>query len=200
MEKQSTLPVKLPLSVQPVDIKELHFDRNNRLGRGRYGIVYQGTFRNTSVAVKDIQITKQKNTNMTQILNEINISDVVYHPNIIHSLGYAVEEEDSSYNLLLLLELVDGKNLYNLLIDSKFKEEFEITDNSKYDILCDVAKAIAHLHSYDPPIIHGDIKPGNIMITRRKEVKLCDLGSSKIKYDSSMATTTVKGTPVYQNS
>ena len=193
-------PVQLPVSAKPVDIKDLDLDRNKRIGGGRYGIVYEGRFRDKSIAVKDIQIMKEKTTNLTQILNELSISNIVHHPNIVHSLGYVIEDEDSSYNLLLLLELVNGKNLSNLLIDSKFKEEFEITEASKYDILCDVAKAIAHLHSYRPPIIHGDIKPANIMITRCKKVKLCDLGTSKVKYDSSMSMATtalVKGTPLY---
>ena len=72
----------------------------------------------------------------------------------------------------------------------------------RYNILLDLSKAIAYLHCHTKEIIHGDIKPDNVMITKFGQVKLCDLGLSKIKQDvqvSMMSTSNVRGTPMYMS-
>ncbi|KAH0549558.1 hypothetical protein KQX54_010355 [Cotesia glomerata] len=64
-------------------------------------------------------------------------------------------------------------------------------------------QAINYLHLKENPIIHGDIKPANILLHANGTVKVCDLGLSKFKKMSSSLRTTaggtgfVKGTPLY---
>ncbi|MGH9274380.1 MAG: protein kinase domain-containing protein, partial [Acidimicrobiales bacterium] len=44
--------------------------------------------------------------------------------------------------------------------------------------LADAAAALTHLHTHDPPVIHGDIKPANLILTKGGRVSLVDFGAS----------------------
>lgn len=52
----------------------------------------------------------------------------------------------------------------------------------------DAAQGLAHLHSLRPPIVHGDIKPDNIMVTNDIKGALCDFGISRVMTSLGMHT------------
>ena len=56
-------------------------------------------------------------------------------------------------------------------------------DNKKVvhgkNIAVDVARGLAYLHGRDPPMVHRDIKPGNVMLVASFTAKLADFGESK---------------------
>lgn len=49
---------------------------------------------------------------------------------------------------------------------------------------CGAARGLSYLHSRDPPIFHGDIKPQNVIIQDNLEAALCDFGISKVILDA----------------
>lgn len=49
--------------------------------------------------------------------------------------------------------------------------------------VCGAARGLAYLHSLNPPIFHGDIKPQNVVVQNNLEAALCDFGISKLILD-----------------
>lgn len=54
---------------------------------------------------------------------------------------------------------------------------------NRFNVILDIAKGIHYLHSLDPPIIHGDIKPSNILLDRSFSAKIADFGLARLKSD-----------------
>lgn len=53
-------------------------------------------------------------------------------------------------------------------------------------LMVDLASGMLSLHSQHPPIIHCDLKPANVLVTRSWEAKVTDFGLSRIKHRASM--------------
>ncbi|KAG8894907.1 hypothetical protein FRC01_012678, partial [Tulasnella sp. 417] len=69
------------------------------------------------------------------------------------------------------------------------------SDSYEVHRLCDAARGLTFLHSLDPPIVHGDIKPDNVLVRDNLEAAICDLVSSIIFFGVSKGWTLVCGEP-----
>ena len=68
--------------------------------------------------------------------------------------------------------------------------------NVKLSILDEVCLGLRYLHSRNPPIVHRDLTPNNILLSYRLEAKITDLGVAKVmKTDKQKTMTKVPGTP-----
>ena len=68
--------------------------------------------------------------------------------------------------------------------------------NVKLSILDEVCLGLRYLHSRNPPIVHCDLTPNNILLGRSLEAKITDLGVAKVmQTDSKMTMTKFPGTP-----
>jgi len=107
------------------------------------------------------------------IRNEIGISKIVQHPNIVcfHSVM------QSAKRVFLISELIVGKDLNQYIMEKKKLSEYQAA-NITYYLLC----AIQYMH--DTGIVHRDLKPENIMIQLTQDeqeiqnVKIIDFGLS----------------------
>jgi eukaryotic-like serine/threonine-protein kinase len=81
--------------------------------------------------------------------------------------------EDGCY--VVAMDWVDGIDLGTLLAD---RGRPGLAPSSVLGYLAQAAEALTHLHSQDPPVIHGDVKPANLILTRGGRVKLVDFGLS----------------------
>lgn len=137
----------------------------------------------------DIQTSDIKN-----ILKEIEVIDIVRHPNIIQTMAVYIDNK----NIKIIMELFQSYNLHQLIFEEEAKEEFLLNDFKKDLISSQLCKAVTYLQSQN--IIHRDLKPRNILVNDEGNLKLCDFGLSKICKDSNLLNTTVavaKGTPLY---
>ena len=76
-------------------------------------------------------------------------------------------------------------------------EKYEnIPLNVKLSILDEVCLGLRYLHSRNPPIVHRDLTPNNILLSYRLEAKITDLGVAKVvKSDNQKTMTKLPGTP-----
>ena len=103
---------------------------------------------------------------------------------------YAIEEQEEE--LLIAEEYIDGENLEELL------EKKPFSDEQKLNYALQLCEAVGFLHAMEPPVIHKDIKPSNILINKKEELKLIDFDASRFyKSDLNSGDTRLLGTVEY---
>jgi hypothetical protein len=92
---------------------------------------------------------------------------------------------------VLVMELVEGPNVYSMI------RQGELTPAQALEVLAQVCDAVQFAHSRG--IVHGDIKPGNILINQDGMVKLADFGLARLvgHGDRDSESWTPMGTPEY---
>ncbi len=142
------------------------------LGRGGMGTVYEGVNIETDepAAVKVLSATLAEEPDFRQRFEvEIEALRKLYHPNIVQLFGYG--EQDGV--LFYAMELVEGSSLEDELRGGRVFDWREVAD-----IGIQTCRALRHAH--DRGIIHRDVKPANLLLTKEGKVKLSDFGITRV--------------------
>ena len=170
------------------------------LGRGAYGRVYAVKYCETVCASKEIHSILVEGVGQAQMqrtiesfMRECRQCSRLRHPNVIQFLGVYYPTGASGANRMRLPVMV-----MEMMADSltSFVEKHEkIPVHIKYSIVQDVSLGLCYLHNHDPPIVHRDLSPNNILLTAHHVAKISDLGVAKvIKADSRKTMTKAPGT------
>ncbi|XP_049823586.1 cyclin-G-associated kinase isoform X2 [Aethina tumida] len=103
------------------------------------------------------------------------------HPNIIQFLTFHYTERAKTthgqHEFLLITELCPGGSLSEIL--QARTSPFDADTIAR--IFYQICKAVSHMHSQAPPIIHRDLKIENLLISSESTIKLCDFGSATVE-------------------
>ncbi|ETL80635.1 TKL/DRK protein kinase [Phytophthora nicotianae] len=154
-----------------------------RISRGGYGEVYVGTFNDQRVAIKMLlPETRKRIQSVNEFLAEVKLMASLEHPRIVEFIGVAW---DSLTDLCVVSEFMEGGDVRALL--NRYQNERNIGfDYTKVKIALHVAHALTYMHSFDPPLIHRDLKSKNILLTEDYDAKLTDFGASRELVDRTM--------------
>lgn len=162
-----------------------------KVGAGGMGAVYLAHQRSKDRRVAIKMLASHLSGNLAYVhrfYREALVLSQLQHPNIVRFYGVGEEKNIPFF----AMEYINGQSTARLLSQLG---RFSIGDALHIVMRC--AEALAHGHSHN--IIHRDIKPGNILITRARIVKITDLGLAKpIGEDMTVTETGVSmGTPKY---
>lgn len=147
------------------------------IGEGGMGNVYLGEHVSIGrkVAIKVLKSELVKNEQIrTRFKNEASVMAHLQHPNIVNLIDY-LETEDG---LFLVMEYVDGQEITQLL--RSLSQPLAMERARK--IMNSILDAFSYAH--DAGIIHRDVKPSNILIDSKDNVKILDFGIAKLIGDS----------------
>lgn len=120
-----------------------------------------------------------------QFLQEARLVGQISHPAVVQLFDVGIDEDGTPF---LVMEYIAGKTLEHYFASST------LTVQRACAWMVDLASALAAAHRAG--MIHGDVKPGNILITPEKKVKLGDFGIARLATQASR-TGRVLGTPAY---
>ncbi|ATI73176.1 serine/threonine-protein kinase [Mesoplasma florum] len=176
----------------------------NEIGRGTFGLVYkakdlsnQNYSSESFLAIKLMFVPNIKNENdrlrEQEIRDEIKkYSTQIFNPRVVKIQDYLQWENF----LLIVMEYVDGQSLQDMLKE----KDGTLTFEEIIYYFSEIALGLQGVH--DMNMIHRDIKPGNILLSKDKKIKITDFGISHVKgfvYEGGNAKKTLKpsspGTP-----
>lgn len=165
------------------------------IGRGGMAAVYQAsdTRKNRIVAIKEMSQENLSPEELRESLDsfkrEADLLQKLKHPNLPHVYEH-FSEHGRHY---LVMDYIDGETLEQKLLAAKAPlPETAVLGWARQ--LCD---ALGYLHHQQPPIIFRDLKPANVMVTKRGEVKLIDFGIARFFSPRRTRDTQALGTPGY---
>lgn len=150
------------------------------LGQGGMGAVYlaQDLNLDQKVAIKVNRDPSEKASK--QFIKEAQLLAALHHPNLPRVTDYFVVGMDE----ILVMDYIPGEDLSTLI-----KDQGAQPLDTVMQWLEQLGSALEYMHSQSPPVIHRDIKPGNIKLAPSGEVSLVDFGIAKAS-ELSQATAT----------
>jgi len=158
-----------------------NFQRIEKIGEGTYGVVYKATDRLTNqfVALKKIGLESETEGVPSTAIREIALLKELDHPAIVQLMDVVHSDDQKLY---LVFEYLD-KDLKKLMDDhstvikSQGGRNLGLPEPVVRSYLRQLLEGIAYCHQHR--VLHRDLKPQNLLVNSRGEIKLADFGLAR---------------------
>ena len=169
-----------------------------RIGFGSSGFVYKVSKKDDPsekiYILKQIPYTEPNLEETTKKVNsDRNEALILSNLSCKYIVKYYDSFIDSDYNLNIIMEYCDNGDL-NTFIQTQKKLNKYLPEKEIWNFFIQISLGLAYIHS--KKILHRDLKPMNIFLTKKNEIKIGDLGVAKFLSTNSNAVTCI-GTPYY---
>lgn len=178
----STTPT---LKLHKFSYKELkaatnQFNPDNSIGKGGFGTVFRGILKDgKSVAIKKLDAAASLQAER-EFQSELTILGSIRSPHVVSLLGYCIEKNKR----VLVYEYMPNRSVQDLLFSDVNVNLGCMNWERRFQIINDVVRALEFLHNEcDPPVVHGDIKPSNVLLDWDFKAKISDFGLSRVKVE-----------------
>ncbi|KAL7198167.1 hypothetical protein ACSBR2_020648 [Camellia fascicularis] len=161
----------------------------------RSEVLYRSSVDGKHYAIKSFHksyLLKQRvapcETAMTDVLREVLIMKMLEHPNIVNLIE--VIDDPTTDHFYMVLEYVEGK-----WVCEGSGPPGGLGENKARKYLRDIVSGLMYLHAHN--IVHGDIKPDNLLVTAAGTVKIGDFSVSQVFEDDNDELRRSPGTPVF---
>ncbi|XP_001488116.3 myosin light chain kinase family member 4 isoform X1 [Equus caballus] len=145
--------------------------RTEILGGGRFGQVHKCEEKATGLKLAAKIIKTRGVKDKDEVKNEINVMNQLDHVNLIQ----LYDAFESNNDIVLVMEYVDGGELFDRVID----DSYSLTELDTILFIRQICEGIRHMHQMY--ILHLDLKPENILCVNRdaKQIKIIDFGLAR---------------------
>ncbi|KIK53327.1 hypothetical protein GYMLUDRAFT_105475, partial [Collybiopsis luxurians FD-317 M1] len=160
-------------------IRDIRREGENPVAGGGFADIWHGSLNKKPVCLKVLRLTLEQNeTTREKIRKEFCDEALVWrqldHPNILTFLGVNVDLFSPSF--CLISPWMKNRDIKTFLEQNP--------QHNLLSVLCDIAAGLRYLHSRNPPLIHGDIRGGNILVKDDLHCCLADFGLTLVTTSS----------------
>ncbi|CAM8970995.1 unnamed protein product [Rhodiola kirilowii] len=158
-------------TIEEIEAATEHFSQSRKIGEGGYGPVYKGTLDHTPVAIKVLRPDAAQGR--SQFQQEVEILSCIRHPNMVLLLGACPE-----YGCLVYEYMANGSLDDRLFCRGNTPP---LSWQARFRIAAEIGTGLLFLHQTKPePLVHRDLKPGNILLDRNFVSKISDVGLARL--------------------
>ena len=186
----------MPIPLKNGDTLRGRYRIRRIIGQGGMGSIYLTDdlrLEGRQCALKEVEHDKTLPADLIkeardQFLREATVLARLDHPNLPKvSDFFSIGPRD-----YLVMDFVPGKDLRTLMIEAKEKGSF-LAEAEVLNWSNQLSDALLYLHHQNPPIVHRDIKPGNLKLTPSGVLKLVDFGLVKLLAPGEVTITVLQG-------
>ncbi|XP_059644421.1 U-box domain-containing protein 52-like isoform X2 [Cornus florida] len=158
-------------TIDEIEIATDYFAASRKIGEGGYGPVYKCYLDHTPVAVKVLRPDAAQGR--AQFQQEVEVLSCMRHPNMVLLVGACPE-----YGCLVYEYMANGS-----LDDRLFRKgnTKPLSWQLRFRIAAEIATGLLFLHQTKPePLVHRDLKPGNILLDHNYVSKISDVGLARL--------------------
>ena len=153
-------PRTMPDALKRLQIGADEVQLKRAIGSGNFADVFIADWLGTPCAVKRLRRSRLTEQGLVRFQAEISLHVTLRHPNVVALLGCIVQPEEGKVQAIL--ELCSRGTLEQVLGDPRAAS---LTWSAhKLPIALGIARAMAYLHTQDPPVVHRDLKPANVLV------------------------------------